>query len=87
MPHINDLTSAQRNALIRMDVSEIRPQVILETDAQVQTGTSTGGFPIFSANYSPVSLDISGRVPFDSVMSINQEKPMCRNDVVKSMSR
>lgn len=80
MPHVNDLSLALRTALLRMDVAELRPILTFFGKAKVAIGQDAGGFPIFSAGYSQVTVDISDRAKLNEIVSITQEKPIFPDD-------
>lgn len=60
--HILDLDPTRRDALYTMHSPSIRPIVRMRVFAKAQTGTTPGGFPIYSTTFDYYDFDISDRL-------------------------
>jgi len=60
--HILDLDPARRDALYVMNSPMIRPIVRMRVYARAQTGTTAGGFPIYSNTFDYYDFNISDRL-------------------------
>jgi len=60
--HILDLDPARRDALYVMNSPMIRPIVRMRVFARAQTGTTAGGFPIYSNTFDYYDFNISDRL-------------------------
>lgn len=78
MPHLYDLPG-NLTQYVGVPNVEIGCKVVWRGRAKVVTGTSPGGFPIFSTTFSEVTVDLSNRVVKGGI-GISYEKPIMPQD-------